>query len=87
MGEIHLRTQKKVGEIYSRELFCGGPCGPIGADISATRDEGYGTVVCRAGNFSAVKKIPCLFFGKSKTLPPIVGALSMFLVNKSGLGL
>ena len=30
---------------------------------------------------------PRLFLGKSKTLPPIVGALSMFLVKKSGLGL
>ena len=69
MGEIHLRTQKNVGEIYSRELFCGGPCGPIGADISATRDEGYGTVVCRAGNFSAVKLFALYFIWKIEKLP------------------
>ena len=30
---------------------------------------------------------PCLFFGKPKTLPPTIGALSTLLENKSGLGL
>ena len=30
--------------------------------------------------------LPRLFFGKSKTLQPILGALSAFLVNKYGLG-
>ena len=29
--------------------------------------------------------LPRLFLGKFKTLPPIVGSLSMFPVNKSGL--
>ena len=31
--------------------------------------------------------LPCLFFGKSKTLPQIIGYLSTFLVKKSVLGL
>ena len=31
--------------------------------------------------------LPHIFFGKSKTLPPIVGALSTFPVKKAGLGL
>ena len=31
--------------------------------------------------------LPRLFFGKTKTLSPIVGALSMMTVKKSGLGL
>ena len=30
--------------------------------------------------------LPCLFFGKKKTLSPIVGALSKILVKKSRLG-
>ena len=29
---------------------------------------------------------PCLFFGKTKTLPPVVGALSTVSVRKSRLG-
>ena len=31
--------------------------------------------------------LPRLFFGESKNLPPSVGALSMFLVNKDIMGL
>ena len=31
--------------------------------------------------------MPCLLFGKSKTLPPIVGALSKLPVKKSEMGL
>ena len=31
--------------------------------------------------------MPCLLFGKLKTLPPIVGSLSMLPVNKSVMGL
>ena len=31
--------------------------------------------------------VPRLLFGKSKNIPPVVGTLSMFLVNKAGLGL
>ena len=47
-----------------------------------TRQEftGLGKVVQE--NFS-----PRLFFGRLKTLPPVVGDLSKFLVKKSGLGL
>ena len=31
--------------------------------------------------------LPCLFFGKSKYLPPIIGTLSMMTVKRAGLGL
>ena len=31
--------------------------------------------------------LPCIFFRKPKSLPPIAGILSMTPVNKSGLGL
>ena len=43
--------------------------------------------------FAGVEKIlmetvlPCIFFRNKKPLPPIVGALSMMPVKKSGLGL
>ena len=30
---------------------------------------------------------PCLFFGKLKTLPPVVGTISMLTVNKYSMGL
>ena len=44
------------------------------------------------GSFAGVEKIiretflPRLFFGKTKTLSPVIGALSMMPVNKSRLG-
>ena len=50
-----------------------------------TKNTGYA--------FVGVEKIlqetflPCFFFVKSKSLPSIVGTLSMVLVKKSGLGL
>ena len=31
--------------------------------------------------------LPCIFFGNTKTLSPIVGALSTMPVKKAGLGL
>ena len=31
--------------------------------------------------------LPQLLYGLLKTLPQVVGALSMFLVNKSGMGI
>ena len=51
----------------------------------ATKDTGY--------LFSGVENIfhetflPCIFFGKQKSVPPIVETLSTILVNKSGLDL
>ena len=53
MGERHFCTQQNGGEIYSGELRCGGPCDPIGVDLSATRDKGYGTGVRGVGKISA----------------------------------
>ena len=38
-------------------------------------------------NFLWETFLPCLLFGKSKTLPPIVGALSKLPVKKSEMGL
>ena len=38
-------------------------------------------------NFLQETFLPCLFFGKSKTSPPLIGSLSMLPVNKSGMGL
>ena len=38
-------------------------------------------------NFLREIFLPCLLFGISKSLPPIVGTLSTMRVNKSGLGL
>ena len=37
--------------------------------------------------FLREKNLPCLFIGKSKYLPPIVGTLNTMMVKKSGLGL
>ena len=31
--------------------------------------------------------LPCLFFGKLISLPPIAGTLSTMLVNKTGIGI
>ena len=61
--------------------------GTIGVDISAIRDRGYGTGICRSENFLQETFLPCLFFGKSKALPPIVGYLSLLWVNKSVISL
>ena len=50
-----------------------------------TKDTGYaleGVDNILWGTF-----LTCLFFGKLKYLPPIVGNLSMVLVKKYGLGL
>ena len=85
MVERHSRTQKNGRQISSGELRRGGPCGPIGVNISTTRDKGYRTGVHGSGKSSKGKLLHRLFFGKLKTLPPIVGALSTFLLKKPGL--
>ena len=51
----------------------------------STRDKRYGTSVYEGGGFCG-KHFHCIFFGKSKTLPPIVGTPT-FPVKKAGLGL
>ena len=87
MGEKNQRTQKDSGEISSGDLRRGGPCGAIGVDISATRDEGYVTGVHGAGKSSAGDLFASSLFGKSKPLPQIAGALSTLSVKKYGLSL
>ena len=87
MGEMHLRSQQNGGEISSGELRRGGPCGPTRVDIFITHDKIFGTGLRGDGESSAGKLFSCIFFGKSKTLPPFIGALSMLPVNKSVLGL
>ena len=62
-------------------------CIPIGMVIYAMCDKGYRAGVCGAGKFSPRICLPCLFFGKLKTLPPIVGALGTLLVKKTGMGI
>ena len=56
-------------------------------DIFATCAKIYRTGICVNGGISAGKRLPLRFFRGSKTLPPVVGALNKFLVNKAGLGL
>ena len=53
------------------------PQWPIGVHLYATRDEGYRKGVSGDGKFLQETFLPCLFFEKLKTLPPIVGSLSM----------
>ena len=47
------------------------------------RDNGYGIGVCGADFFLRETFLLRIFFGKSKTLPPIIGAISTLPVNKS----
>ena len=66
---------------------CVGTCDPIGVDISIMRHKEYGRRVCMSGDDDLGKKLPRLFLGKSKSLSPIVGTLSIMPVNKAVLGL
>ena len=50
-------------------------------------DKRYRKSICGSGKRYAVKLPPCLLFGKSKTLPTVVGNPSTFPVKKSGMGL
>ena len=56
-------------------------------DIFATQDKKYGTSVCGIGKALRETFLTRILSEKSKTLPPVVGTLSTFLVNKSGLDL
>ena len=59
----------------------------IRADISTTRHHGYRRRVCGSGEDNLGNIFSCLFFGKTKSLSPIVGDLSNMLVKKYELGL
>ena len=56
-------------------------------DIFATRDKEYVIHVSSSGKILQETFLPLPLFGKSKSLPPIVGTLSMMPVKKSVLGL
>ena len=62
-----MHTQKNGREISSGELRHGGLCGPIGVDLSATRDKGYGT-----GFHGDVRVLrgDCLVFSLENLNPP-----------------
>ena len=66
MGEQHSRTQKNSREISSEELRCGVLCGPIGVDLSPTREEGYRKGIHGDGKFLQETFLPHSFFGKPK---------------------
>ena len=56
-------------------------------DLFAACDERHGICLRRRGEDALGKKLPCIFFEKSKYIPPIVGTLSAMPVNKYVLGL
>ena len=85
MGEKCSCGHQTSGEISSGKLCRGGPCNPIGVDIFANSDKIYETSVCGSEKVLLETFLSHLFLGKSKTLPPVVGALSMFRVKKYGL--
>ena len=58
------------------ELRRGGTCNPIKVDISTTLHLGHGRRVHGSGGNDLETFLPRLFFGKTKTLSPIVGTLS-----------
>ena len=87
VGEEYQHDQKKRGEISLGELRRSGTCDAIRIDIFQrvtwdTRDSfaGVEKMICKTF-------LPRLFFGKTKHLSPIVGALSTMLTRKDGLGL
>ena len=88
IGDEIFNNQKNCGEISSGELRCSGMRNPTRVDISTTCYLGYG-----GGVFSRVEKmiretfLLRLFSGKSSPLSPVVRALSIMPVNKSGLGI
>ena len=68
--ERDIRVLIKMADKYLQESFSAvDRGGPIGVDISATRNKGYMTGVHGAGNFFAKKNLPCVFFKKSPPLP------------------
>ena len=87
MGKIYSLSNQKGGEIYSKALCRYGPCGPIIVDISTTHEERYGTGFLGLEKVLQESFFPRIFSGKLRTIPPVVGSLSMLMVKKSGLGL
>ena len=87
VGETHLCNHRNSGGISPVELRRGGFTIQLEWIFLKwlTKYTGYA--------FAGVDKIfqeiflPCLFFVKSKSLPPIVGILITMLVKKYGLGL
>ena len=84
MEERHSVTQKNRGETSQGKLHHRGPCGPTGVQ-RMKKDTGQALVGLE--NVLRESFLPRILFGKSKTLPPIIGYLSIFMVNKYGLGL
>ena len=63
------------------------PYNPIGEDIFTTREKNTGHAFKRLGKVLWKTFLPRLFFGRMKTLPIVVQALSTVQVKKSGMGL
>ena len=81
MGEEHCHDQQNSGEISPGELHRGGTRYPIRLDIYATRHLGHGVCVRGIVEGAPGKLFTCLLFGTTKTLSPIVGALSKIPVK------
>ena len=87
MGELHSCSHKDGREISSRCICHGGTCSPIGMAIFSTCKKRYGIGIVGPEKVLQEKHLPCIFFGKYKTVPPIVGYLSTFAVKTSGIRL
>ena len=75
VGEKHSCDHQNYGEFKYKWIFL----------QRVKKENGYAFVGVEKllwGTF-----LPCLFFGESKYLPPIVGTLSTMPVNKSNLGI
>ena len=77
----------KPQEISPGYLRRGGTHDPIRVDISTTCHLGHGGEFVGVESMIRENFLPCLVFRKTKSLSPIVGALSTMPVKKSGLGL
>ena len=87
MGERHDFSQKNGREISSGELRRGGPCGPIIVDIFQRVKKDMWQAFLGMEKVLRETFLPRIFFGKSKTLTPFIGALSTFPVKKYRLDL
>ena len=80
------KSEKRQRSIL-RRVTLRRPVRSIGVDIYAMRDEGYRKGIIGAEKVLQENFLPSNLFGKSKTLPPIVGSLSTSTVKKYVLGL
>ena len=87
VGEEYQHDQKNRREIPPVELRRSGTCNPIRMDISSTCHLGHRILVRGSGEYDLQNIFPCLFFGKTITLSPVVGVLSKMPVRRAGLGL